>query len=98
MIGRFCRPTQPAISCTNADLTNATKQMWERACSRMRCVSQQILRLNHRLREQARSHIFDRVYSFTDERPGFFVCNKCENTACKSSDALSSSRLSLLSM
>ena len=47
---------------------------------------------------QASSHIFDRVYSFTDERPGFFVCNKCENTACKSSDALSSSRLSLLSM
>ncbi|AUO20516.1 hypothetical protein C0058_00350 [Pseudomonas sp. NC02] len=32
--------------------------MWERACSRRRCVSQQkMYRLNHRLREQARSHI-----------------------------------------
>ncbi|RZI23253.1 hypothetical protein EUX58_17515 [Pseudomonas sp. 770NI] len=41
---------------------------------------------------------FDWVYNFTDERPGFLVCKRCENTACKSSDALSSSRLSLLSM
>ena len=32
-------------------------------------------------------------------RPGFFFGNiRCENTACKSSEALSSSRLSLLSM
>ncbi len=31
--------------------------MWERACSRIRSVSQQIHRLNHRIREQARSHI-----------------------------------------
>ena len=32
-------------------------------------------------------------------RPGFFlVCSRCENTACRSSEALSSSRLSLLSM
>ena len=30
--------------------------MWERACSRMQCVSQQIHRLIHRIREQARSH------------------------------------------
>ncbi|RQO52654.1 hypothetical protein DBR46_19735 [Pseudomonas sp. KBW05] len=36
--------------------------MWERACSRMRWVSQHILRLTHRIREQARSHIFDRVH------------------------------------
>ena len=35
--------------------------MWERACSRMQCVSQQIHWLIHRIREQARSHIFDRV-------------------------------------
>ena len=31
--------------------------MWERACSRMRCVSQLIHGLIHRIREQARSHI-----------------------------------------
>ena len=36
--------------------------MWERACSRMQCVSQQINWLIHRIREQARSHIFDRVW------------------------------------
>ena len=30
-------------------------------------------------------------------RAGFF-CNKCENTACRSSEALSSSRFSLLSI
>ncbi|MQB15621.1 hypothetical protein DXU77_11050 [Pseudomonas lactis] len=30
--------------------------MWERACSRIRRVSQCIWRLTHRLREQARSH------------------------------------------
>ncbi|AYF50551.1 hypothetical protein DXV65_24320 [Pseudomonas fluorescens] len=33
--------------------------MWERACSRKRCYSHLILRLLHRFREQARSHIFD---------------------------------------
>ncbi|MGR3886002.1 hypothetical protein FW764_03355 [Pseudomonas sp. 1152_12] len=32
-------------------------KMWERACSRIRCVIQHIGRLLHRLREQARSHI-----------------------------------------
>ena len=31
--------------------------MWERACSRMRCVSHHMCWLNHRIREQARSHI-----------------------------------------
>ena len=30
--------------------------MWERACSRMQCVSQQIHWLIQRIREQARSH------------------------------------------
>ncbi|ATN10907.1 hypothetical protein CRN80_15175 [Pseudomonas sp. FDAARGOS_380] len=30
--------------------------MWERACSRKRCVSQRIGQLSHRFREQARSH------------------------------------------
>ncbi|RFP95345.1 hypothetical protein DA482_27375 [Pseudomonas fluorescens] len=30
--------------------------MWERACSRMRCDSQRVKRLIHRIREQARSH------------------------------------------
>ena len=37
--------------------------MWERACSRRRCVSQYIWRLNHRLREQARSHIRSHPHS-----------------------------------
>ncbi|MGR3889322.1 hypothetical protein FW764_20695 [Pseudomonas sp. 1152_12] len=32
--------------------------MWEGACSRWQCVSQQKYRLNHRYREQAPSHIF----------------------------------------
>ncbi len=32
--------------------------LWERACSRMRCISQCICKLIHRIREQARSHIF----------------------------------------
>ena len=31
--------------------------MWERACSRMQCVSQQIHWLIYRIREQARSHM-----------------------------------------
>ncbi|MQB16331.1 hypothetical protein DXU77_14720 [Pseudomonas lactis] len=31
--------------------------MWERACSRMQCVSQYKYRLNWRIREQARSHM-----------------------------------------
>ncbi|KAA8698207.1 hypothetical protein FIV38_07360 [Pseudomonas proteolytica] len=35
--------------------------MWERACSRMRCVIQHIQRLLPCIREQARSHIFDSV-------------------------------------
>ena len=36
--------------------------------------------------------------SFADGREGLpLVCSKCEKTACKSSEALSSSRLSLLS-
>ncbi|PSL95862.1 hypothetical protein C7U57_01410 [Pseudomonas sp. R9.37] len=30
--------------------------MWERACSRRRCVRPLIQRLTHRIREQARSH------------------------------------------
>ncbi len=31
--------------------------MWERACSRMRCISRLIYWLNYCIREQARSHI-----------------------------------------
>ena len=31
--------------------------MWERACSRMRWISQYFRWLAHRIREQARSHI-----------------------------------------
>ncbi|TPG75684.1 hypothetical protein EAH78_19175 [Pseudomonas arsenicoxydans] len=33
-----------------------TEPLWERACSRRRCVSHHKYRLTHRLREQARSH------------------------------------------
>ncbi|MBR7216152.1 hypothetical protein E1K68_25885 [Pseudomonas sp. B2021] len=35
--------------------------IWERACSRMRCVSQHFRQLIHRIREQPRSHRFNRV-------------------------------------
>src|SRR5471030_130366 len=35
---------------------SAAKQMWERACSRKRCVSRHLYRLTRPLREQARSH------------------------------------------
>ncbi|PMU18738.1 hypothetical protein C1X89_19620 [Pseudomonas sp. GP01-A8] len=40
--------------------------MWERrcddsTCSRRRCVSHRMHQLTHRFREQARSHIFDRI-------------------------------------
>ena len=31
--------------------------MWERACSRKRSVSHRMYRLNHRIREQSRSHM-----------------------------------------
>ena len=30
--------------------------MWERACSRMQWISQEVFRLTHRIREQARSY------------------------------------------
>ena len=40
-----------------AYLTNNTNPLWERACSRKRCVIQNICWLTRRLREQARSHI-----------------------------------------
>jgi hypothetical protein len=40
------------------DLAGTTKQMWERACSRKRCVIQHFCRMTHRFREQARSHRF----------------------------------------
>ena len=36
--------------------------MWERACSRKRCIRQYISYLNHRFREQARSHSFDPIH------------------------------------
>ena len=44
--------------------------MWERACSRRRSVSQQMYRLIHRFREQARSHsglvVLDRLQQCFD--------------------------------
>ena len=46
------------IACQASDIYwMSADQMWERACSRMRWVSQYIYRLTRRLREQARSHI-----------------------------------------
>ncbi|KAB0483416.1 hypothetical protein F7R15_21415 [Pseudomonas reinekei] len=38
--------------------------MWERACSRYRCVSQQQCRLSDRNRQQAGSHRFFRCFIF----------------------------------
>ncbi|KAA2232827.1 hypothetical protein FJD34_14430 [Pseudomonas brenneri] len=35
--------------------------MWERACSRMRCVSHPLWWLIYCIREQARSHMFYRI-------------------------------------
>ncbi|QAY90632.1 hypothetical protein CUN63_12095 [Pseudomonas sp. ACM7] len=47
--------------------------MWERACSRKRCVIQQIGRLTLRIREQARSHTGPRIsHKQTPEKSG--VC------------------------
>src|SRR5471032_1389534 len=47
--------------CMNANLSINSEPMWERACSRMRCVSHPIHLLIHRIREQARSHSLARV-------------------------------------
>ncbi|MRJ19268.1 hypothetical protein FRT60_02745 [Pseudomonas haemolytica] len=59
--------------------------MWERACSRMRCISPYIRRLTHRIREQARSHIKSvhdfRYLSFI----GLLPCPKTVATASSSS-------------
>ncbi|PPK40511.1 hypothetical protein CD175_03450 [Pseudomonas laurylsulfatiphila] len=41
--------------------------MWERACSRKRCVRQYRCRLTHRFREQARSHRVLRCFSKVPE-------------------------------
>ncbi|PTC32521.1 hypothetical protein C9382_03590 [Pseudomonas aylmerensis] len=38
-----------------------TGPKWERACSRKRWISGYMCGLTHRIREQARSHSFDRV-------------------------------------
>ncbi|QBQ09494.1 hypothetical protein DCC84_06930 [Pseudomonas sp. SXM-1] len=46
------------LTCwTAADKPEHPNQMWERACSRKRCVSHLMYQLIHRIREQARSHI-----------------------------------------
>ena len=46
--------------------------MWERACSRRRWVSHLVYKLTLRIREQARSHSFNRVY-LSYISPGFTV-------------------------
>ncbi|PRW80243.1 hypothetical protein C7A12_03430 [Pseudomonas fluorescens] len=43
-----------------SSLESGNRGLIVRACSRRRCVSQRSRRLIHRLREQARSHIFKR--------------------------------------
>ncbi|RYM43309.1 hypothetical protein EVS84_05270 [Pseudomonas koreensis] len=40
------------------NLKNYRQPLWERACSRMRLNIQHLCELIHRLREQARSHIW----------------------------------------
>ncbi|PKA68819.1 helix-turn-helix protein [Pseudomonas baetica] len=58
-------------------LANALKPLWERACSRMRCVSQHKQGLTRRLREQAPSHIGLELFSEgvrnADFRPKHFA-------------------------
>ncbi len=57
--------------------------MWERACSRMRCVSHWIGRLIHRIREQARSHIFKRArtdYSMKVTTPPANDCTRASDS------------------
>ncbi|QBZ92580.1 hypothetical protein EPZ47_29100 [Pseudomonas viciae] len=41
-----------------ANIRASTKQKWERACSRWRCISRHQGQLNRRYREQARPHRF----------------------------------------
>ncbi|TVT93495.1 hypothetical protein FPT15_03370 [Pseudomonas sp. RGB] len=56
-----------------------TKPLWGRACSRRRCVSHRICRLNHRLRGQAPSHIcFCVVWKI---RPAHLPATRCSNLA-----------------
>jgi len=40
----------------NTKFVYGMDQMWERACSRKRCVRRRLYQLDGRLREQARSH------------------------------------------
>ncbi|TSD78832.1 hypothetical protein FFI16_021165 [Pseudomonas sp. KBS0710] len=61
MMSVRCVPWATA-TCNRSSLAPQDK-MWERACSRMRWISQYIYWLTHRIREQARSHI--RFVSFS---------------------------------
>jgi hypothetical protein len=45
------------LDVANTMVKLAMINMWERACSRMRSVSQWLYQLTRRFREQARSHI-----------------------------------------
>ncbi|TPG72608.1 hypothetical protein EAH78_28590 [Pseudomonas arsenicoxydans] len=45
------------LTAKSVPLPVTTSPMWERACSRKRCVSQYLCRLTDCIREQARSHI-----------------------------------------
>ncbi|PPK40537.1 hypothetical protein CD175_03585 [Pseudomonas laurylsulfatiphila] len=54
---RRYRRLAPGCAWSDHRLPNTTNPLWERACSRKRCISQHFWRLTHRLREQARSHI-----------------------------------------
>ncbi|RBL69958.1 hypothetical protein C3E98_019960 [Pseudomonas sp. MWU13-2625] len=59
--------------------------MWERACSRKRCVSHCKCRLKHCFREQARSHFFVLCYWFNPRCDSSgYACAHCasgESTA-----------------
>ena len=66
--------------CIPGPLKPPHNPLWERACSRKRCVSHLIRYLAHRLREQARSHrgggTSDREYSVAVRLAEFLVVVK----------------------
>ncbi|TSD80362.1 hypothetical protein FFI16_029285 [Pseudomonas sp. KBS0710] len=48
--------------CCYSSARCSPNPLWERACSRIRWVSQYMCKLTHRLREQARSHICSALF------------------------------------
>ncbi|SDZ68320.1 hypothetical protein SAMN05216247_12135 [Pseudomonas salomonii] len=64
--------------------------MWERACSRMRCDSQHMKRLIHRIREQARSHTYRFAQGFSGVA-GYLAAQELKR--CSSCSPLSAQKL-----